>query len=435
MVHYHIVGGKKLSGSIATGSGKNSPIALICASLLMKGVVRLGGITPVEEINRILEVLVSIGVRVSWEKQDTLVIDTTGKITPEKMDKTVAAKVRIALLLFGALAAKFPTFKVYRTGGCDLGERTIQPHTRALAKLGISIGHKSEYYDVHVKTLRGAHVTMYESSDTATENVIMAAVLAKGITKITFASANYMVQDLCYFLNECGANIRGIGTTTLIIEGVQVLNPPAVYHPIPDPVDAMAWISLAVTTASPLTITQCPVDFLELELEYLSMMGQKIVRSKTYISKNGHFELMDVTLPVSKLHANHDKLHPRPYPGLNIDAIPLFMPILTRAKGRTLVHDWIYENRALYALDLQKLGAKVTLLDPHRVWIEGQTQLRGGELVCPPALRPGMALLIAMLSAKGESTLRNAYMIERGYGDVAKRLKALGADIRRVTQS
>jgi UDP-N-acetylglucosamine 1-carboxyvinyltransferase len=244
-----------------------------------------------------------------------------------------------------------------------------------------------------------------------------------------------MVQDLCYFLNECGAKISGIGTTTLLIEGVTTLTPPAVYYPIPDPVDAMAWVSLAVTTSSPLTITQCPVDFLELELEYLSMMGQKIVRSKPYQSKNGHFELIDVTLPVSKLHANHDKLHPRPYPGLNIDAIPLFMPILTRAKGRTLVHDWIYENRALYALDLQTLGAKVTLLDPHRVWIEGETQLRGGELVCPPALRPGMALLIAMLSAKGESTLRNAYMIERGYGDVAKRLKTLGADIRRVTQS
>ncbi len=435
MVHYHINGGKKLSGSIATGSGKNSPIALICASLLMKGVVRLGGITQVEEINRILEVLVSIGVRVSWEKQDTLVIDTTGKITPEKMDKAVAAKVRIALLLFGALAAKFSAFKVYRTGGCDLGERTTQPHTRALAKLGITVKHNAESYDVRVSKLHGAHVTMYESSDTATENVVMAAVLAKGTTKVTFASANYMVQDLCYFLNECGAKISGIGTTTLIIDGVQTLNPPAIYHPIPDPVDAMAWISLAVTTASLLTITQCPVDFLELELEYLSMMGQKIVRSKTYTSKNGHFELMDVTLPVSKLHANHDKLHPRPYPGLNIDAIPLFMPILTRAKGRTLVHDWIYENRALYALDLQKLGAKVTLLDPHRVWIEGETQLRGGELVCPPALRPGMALLIAMLAAKGESTLRNAYMIERGYGDVAKRLKALGADIRRVTQS
>ena len=433
MPRYHITGGKKLKGSIEVSAGKNSPIALMCASLLMRGVVRLRGVAKVEEVQRLLEVMASIGVKYKWIGSSTLEIDTSAKLNLRAIDREASARVRISLLFFGALAARVPSYKLYRSGGCNLGNRTTRPHTHALAKLGIRVSHHDDHYAVETKNLKGGHVVMFESGDTATENVIMAAVLAKGVTTIKFASANYMVQDLCHFLVECGAKIEGIGTTTLIITGVESLVPPASYTPMPDPVDAMAWISLAVTTKSPLTIVGCPIDFLELELEYLKLMGQKVVFSNRRMSKNGYFELVDITLPESNLKALPDKLHPRPYPGLNIDAVPLFIPILTQAKGRTLVHDWIYENRAIYALDLQKLGANVTLLDPHRVFVEGPTPLQGGELMCPPALRPGMAILISMLAAKGDSILRNAYMIERGYGNLTHRLRTLGASIRRVS--
>lgn len=432
MAQYHINGGNTLTGSIAVSSGKNSPIALICSTLLTKGVVRFTGVSKVEEIRRILEVLESIGVVVTWVDETTLELDTSNELSMESLDKEASAKTRIALLMFGAMAAREKKYNLYRSGGCHLGERTTRPHAFALGKLGIEVVSHGDHYTVETKNLVGAEIVMTESGDTATENVIMAAVLAKGQSVIKFASANYMVQDLCYFLVECGAKISGIGTTTLVIDGVESLTPPASYAPMPDPVDAMAWISLAITTKSELTVVGCPLDFLDLELELLRVMGQQVIITNKRKSENGYFRVGDITLPVSSLTALPDKLHPRPYPGLNIDAVPLFIPILTQAQGRTLVHDWIYENRAIYALDIQKLGARITLLDPHRIWVEGVSDLQANELMCPAALRPGMAILIGMIAAKGASVLRNVYMIERGYGNLVSRLQQLGVDITRV---
>lgn len=434
MVTYHIHGGQPLSGTIDVQSGKNSPIALLAASLLIAGPVTFREFSTAEEIHRILEILESIGVTYEWQGS-TLHLDTSGPLRMDQINKKACEKVRASLLLMGALAARTTSYKLYRSGGCNLGNRTVRPHLLALQHLGISIETKPKYYEVRTNKLHGNHIVMYESGDTATENVIMAAVLAPGKTTIKMASANYMVQDVCYFLQASGAKITGIGTTTLVIEGVTALKAPVAYTPMPDPVDAMAWISLAVTTKSRLTITNCPIEFLELELEKLKVMGQRFEMSPVRMSTNRKFEVVDITVIPSDLTALPDKLYGRPFPGINIDAIPLFLPILTQAKGRTLVHDWVYENRALYALELQKLGADVTLLDPHRVLIEGKTKLLANDVMCPSGIRPGMAVFIAMLAAKGTSTLRNAYMIERAYGDLAARLGPLGAQITRTTEA
>jgi UDP-N-acetylglucosamine 1-carboxyvinyltransferase len=431
MVTYHIKGGTPLSGTIDVQAGKNSPIALLAASLLIAGPVTFKEFSDAEEIQRILEILSSIGVTYTWEGH-TLHLDTSGPLTMDKMNKKACERVRASLLLMGALAARTKSYKLYRSGGCNLGNRTVRPHLLALQYLGVKIETKPKFYQVTTKKLAGNHIVMYESGDTATENVIMAAVLAPGKTTIKMASANYMVQDVCYFLQASGAKISGIGTTTIEIEGVSALTAPKSYTPMPDPVDAMAWISLAITTKSPLTITNCPIEFLELELEKLKVMGQRFTFSNQRKSTNKKFDVVDITIIPSELVALPDKLYGRPFPGINIDAVPLFMPILTQAKGRTLVHDWVYENRALYALELQKLGANVSLLDPHRVFIEGKTKLLANDVMCPPALRPGMAIFIAMLAAKGTSTLRGAYMIERAYGDLVERLTPLGANITRT---
>lgn len=429
MVTYYITGAKKLHGEITVQPGKNSPIALLAASLLVAGPVTFKNFSTVEEVHRILELLQSIGVSYEWKDQTTLFLDTSRPLNMDTIDIDVCKKVRASLLFMGALAARTNEFKLYHSGGCKLGNRTVRPHLLALKKLGISISTEETYYTVAVNALVANHVVMYESGDTATENVIMAAVLAPGKTTIKMASANYMVQDLCYFLVACGAKISGIGTTTVHIEGVEGLHAPEYYEPMPDPVDAMAWISLAITTSSPLIIRDCPIDFLELELEKLQVMGQKFTISPIKKSANAAFDLVDITVHPSELTALPDKLYGRPYPGLNIDAVPLFYPILTQAEGRTMVHDWVYENRALYALEFQKLGAQITLLDPHRIIVEGKTDLVANEIMCPPALRPGMSIVIAMLAAKGTSILRNAYMIERAYGDLSKRLAPLGAEI------
>jgi len=429
MAKFVIEGGKELSGSLSANTAKNSAVAILCASLMVKAEVVLHDMPRMEEVFRILEILESIGVKSSWQDEHTLLLDTSGKLTMDKIDKKATEVTRSSLMLLGALAAREKEFKIYKSGGCRLGERTVKPHLFALEKFGVSVESKNKYYEVKNKALKAADIVMYESGDTPTENAIMAAVLAPGVTTIKFASSNYMVQDLCYFLQTAGAKIEGIGNTTLKITGVKKLNPIKKYNIIPDPIEAMTFIALTITTKSELTIKNCVLDFLELELEKLSVMGQKFQIKNKRKSVNGKFDIVDIKFFKSELQALPDKIYGRPFPGLNIDNLPLFVPILTQAKGRTLVHDWVYENRAIYFLDFQKLGANLTLLDPHRVFVEGPSKLKGNELMCPPAIRPAVALLVAMIAASGKSVMRNSYTIERGYEKLAQRLSAVGAQI------
>lgn len=431
MSTFIVHGGTRLKGSIATNAGKNAPVALLCAALLVKAKVVLKDMTHVEEVERILEILKSIGVAYEWKDDTTLALDTSGKLQMGCINRRACAATRSSLLLLGALAHREKKYKLYKSGGCKLGARTVKPHLFALEKFGVNVVSKSHYYEVTNTSLKGREIVMYESGDTPTENAIMAAVLAEGTTMIKFASANYMVQDLCYFLQAAGAQIKYIGTTTLVIKGVKALHAVGAYHVSPDPVESMAWIALAIVTKSPLMITDCPLQFLELELEKLSVMGQRYRLANRRKSKNGKFDIVDITIIPAPLIALPDKIDARPFPGLNIDNLPFFVPILTQAKGRTLVHDWVYENRALYYLEFQKLGAQVMLLDPHRALVEGPTPLKANEVICPPAIRPAMALLIGMIAAKGTSILRNAYWIERAYQDVVERLTAVGVNIER----
>ncbi len=434
MPYLSINGGKKLSGSIVNQTAKNSALAIICASLMTKGKTTLVDVPEIEEVNSMLKLLSSIGVVFSWQGKGKLVIDTSHPLRLEKMDRVAAEKMRSSLFLFGALAARVKDYKLYKSGGCKLGARTIRPHLFALEKMGVRVESKECFYQVKNSPLKSAEIVMYESGDMPTENAIMAAVLATGVTTIKMASSNYMVQDLCYFLLKAGAKIKGIGTTTLTISGVKSLKPVKNYPIIPDPIVAMTYLSVAITTDSRLTIKNCPLDFLELELCKLEVMGQKYVLKNKKKSKNGNFVIVDIEIIPSRLSALPDKIEGRPFPGLNIDNLPLFAPILAKAEGRTLMHDWAYENRAVYLLDLQKLGAKVTLLDPHRIWIEGPTKFVPNEIIAPPALRPAVNVLVCMLAAPGHSILRNPYEIDRGYESLYENLNRVGADIKVVKE-
>ncbi len=201
------------------------------------------------------------------------------------------------------------------------------------------------------------------------------------------------------------------------------------YSPSEDPIEAMSLLAAAVVTDSEITIRRVPIEFIEIELATLDGMGMKYDLTEEYVSANGRTRLVDVTTIPGPLHAPADKIHPMPFPGLNIDNLPFFALIGAVAEGSTMIHDWVYENRAIYLTELTKVGAKVQLLDPHRVIVEGPTRWRAAEVVCPPALRPGVVVLLAMLAAPGTSVLRNVYVINRGYEDLAERLNALGATI------
>jgi UDP-N-acetylglucosamine 1-carboxyvinyltransferase len=270
---------------------------------------------------------------------------------------------------------------------------------------------------------------MSEMSDTGVENVLMAAARIPGITTIKFASSNYMVQDLCVFLLSCGVQINGIGTSTLIVHGVAEINADITGYPSEDPIESMFFIALAATTKSELTIKRCPIDFLELELLTLEHMGLRYERGSLYQAENGRTRLTDLVIHPSVLHAPAEKIHSMPYPGINADNLPFFVPIATQAEGRTLVLDWMYDGRAIHYMEMKKLGADIVLADPHRVFIEGPTPLHAADITAPPALRPATILLIGMLAAEGESVLRDVYPINRGYEDLQQRLKALGASI------
>jgi UDP-N-acetylglucosamine 1-carboxyvinyltransferase len=191
----------------------------------------------------------------------------------------------------------------------------------------------------------------------------------------------------------------------------------------------MFFISAGIVTKSTLTVKRCPIEFLTLELEKLKRMGLKYSISKEYLSKNERTALVDIKVLPSLLFAPHDKIHAQPFPGINNDNLPFFVPITSLAEGQTLIHDWTWENRAIYFTELNRLGADIKLLDPHRALVTGVKKLRGAQIVSPPALRPTAIILIAMLAAEGESLLRNVYSIKRGYADIAERLNSIGADI------
>ncbi len=427
-VSIQIDGGKKLSGTIETNTSKNGAVGLLCASLLNRGTTTLHRMPRIEEVHRIIEVLESIGVRVEW-KSNSIVITPPKKFTLNKINVEAAKRTRSIVMFIGPLIHLLGNFSLPQSGGCKLGSRTVMPHFYALEKYGVNIKTTEDSYEITTDLTTPEEIILYESGDTVTENTLFAAALNPSTTVIKYASANYMVQEVCTFLKLLGVKIEGVGTTTLTVTGCRDINMPIEYTLSEDPTDSMFFLAAAIVTNSAITITRCPIEFLELELLKLEKMGFQYKKSKPYLSYNGVTKLVDITTKPSQLKALHEKIHPSVYPGLNIDNLPFFAVIATQAEGQTLIHDWVYEKRAIYFTELDKLGAETVLADPHRIYITGPTVLKAAELICPPALRPATILLIAMLGAKGHSVLRNIYSINRGYEKLIERLSSLGAEV------
>ncbi len=430
-INFRVEGGHELSGTIETKSAKNSAVALLCASLLNKGTTKLINVPRIEEVNRIVEVLQSIGVSIKWFNGNSLEIKPPETLDLSNIDAQSARRTRSVIMLAGPLLHEFKEFKIPYAGGCKLGKRSVQAHLYALEDFGVETDVVVGHYKMTVKDPSAADVVLYEMGETPTENILMAAARATGTSTIKMASSNYNIQDLCYFLKKLGVKIQGIGTSNLTITGVPEIRKNISYHVCEDPLDSMFFISAAVATNSQITITNTPTDFLEVELMKLDKMGLEIKRENTHTSPNGWTHLEDITIHKhdGKLKAPVEKLHPLPFPGLLPDNLPFFVPIAAVAKGQTLLHDWMYENRAIYFTELSRLGANVELIDAHRVYVKGATKFSPADITCPPALRPAAILLIGMLAADGTSKLRNIYSIARGYENIAERLNSIGAKV------
>ncbi len=429
-VNFRIEGGRKLSGSIKVRTSKNGAVGILCASLLNRGTTIIKNAPKIEEVHRITEVLESIGVKIEWKESD-LHITPPEKFDMKHIAYDSAAKTRTIIMMMGSLIHRMNKFDLPQAGGCRLGSRTVKPYFYALEKVGVKIETSSEYYHIsHNGLKKNREIIMYEAGDMVTETMLMAAALIPGTTTLKFASANYQVQDVAFYLELLGVKIEGIGTSTMTIHGVDTeIRKNIEYYPTEDPIEAMSLIAVAIVTNSAITIERAPIDFLELELLKLEKMGFKYKITKRYKANNGRANLVDIQTAPSKLKALEEKIHANPYPSINADNLPFFVVIGAVAEGETFIHDWLYEERAIYYKELDKMRAETILADPHRFYIKGPTKFKATEIVCPPALRPSVVIMIAMLAAEGTSVLRNVYNINRGYEDLASRLNSLGAKI------
>lgn len=324
-MHLRVVGGRRLSGSIDVKTSKNACVALLCASLLNKGRTVLRRVARIEEVYRLLEVLNSIGVRTRWINEGTdLEIVPPARLDMDAIDADAARRTRSIIMFLGPLLHRMDRFKLPYAGGCDLGTRTIEPHMIALRRFGLEIAATEGIYHAQVdhSVTPGRPIVLTERGDTVTENALLAAARHDGRTVIRNASSNYMVQDLCFFLEALGIRVDGIGTTTLTVHGVPHIDVDVDYSPSEDPVEAMSLLAAAVVTESELTIRRVPIEFLEIELAVLEEMGVDCDRTTEYAADNGRTRLVDLTVRPSSWRPRSTRSTPCRSPGSTSTTCP-----------------------------------------------------------------------------------------------------------------
>jgi UDP-N-acetylglucosamine 1-carboxyvinyltransferase len=366
-----------------------------------------------------VDIMKSLGVEIVWKGKRTLEIKAE-KVDPEKMDFNAVKKLRSSILFLGALSGRCDKFKIPYPGGCVIGSRPLDTHFDALSKMGIKIQSRNSHYLVDASGRKNAEMVLREFSVTGTENALILASILPGKTTIKIAASEPHVQDLANFLVKMGAKIKGIGNHTLEIWGKKELKG-AKHTIIPDANEAATFLILGVATKSPIIVKEAIESHLDLVLEKLKEFGADFKIGKDFIQ----------VVPPKVIKAV-SKVDTRPYPGIPTDVQAPFGVLATQAKGKTLIHDSLYEGRFNYVSEIRKMGAKSKALDVHRAVIEGPTELKGKEITSFD-LRAGASLIIAALLAKGKTTIREIYQVDRGYEKIEKRLQDLGADIKRVS--
>lgn len=412
-----INGQKELSGEVEVGGSKNAAGPALAAVLLTHDECVINNIPFIEDILNILEILQSMGVKVEKIGDKTVRLRAE-KVDPKKIDFEKVSKTRISVLFFGALLARVKNFEMPPPGGDRIGLRPISVQLRALEKLGVKIERKNNIYEVNCRVLKGREIVLEEFSVTATEAVMLAAVLAEGKTIIKGAAAEPHVQDLGEMLLKMGAKIKGLGTHTIEIEGVKNLHG-CKHSVIPDPIEAGTFIVMGALAPGKIKVTGIDPCHMDLFLAKLEEMGVNLERGSNYVLVSYSKNLKAV------------KVQALPYPGFPTDLLPIIIPLLLSARGKSLVHDPLYENRFNYIQELKKMGADIEMVDPHRTFVFGPCKLSGAKIDSWD-IRAGACLVIAALSAKGKTVIENIFQIDRGYERIEERLQKLGADIKRI---
>lgn len=414
-----ISGGKTLSGEIPVYGAKNHALKLIPACFLFEGKVTLHNIPEIEDVTRMLEIVQRIGGTVNHPKQHSVEIQTAttfGGVLPEEL----ITKLRASIVLLGPLLGRFRKVTIQHPGGDNIGKRPIDFFIHGMQALGATVQEDgTTYHFTAPEGLRGTTFLFPMISVTGTETMMMAAVLAHGTTVLKNAACEPEIVALAEFLNASGARIEGAGTHTMTIHGGELLHAGET-NVLPDRLEAGSFAMLAAITRSHLTVTNCNPNHLEVPLALMQEMGVPLNIGTNTI------EVLPYEHALKPLHiVTHE------YPGFPTDLQAPMTTLLTQAEGQSSVRETIYEGRLYYTEGLNTMGAKITLLDPYRVTIDGATPLVG-QTVTSPDIRAGVALLIAGLAATGQTTIQNIYHIDRGYERIEQRLQAIGAEITRV---
>lgn len=431
---FRIRGGKQLHGEITPQGAKNEALQILCAVLLTSDEIRIKNIPNIHDVNRLIEILGNLGVKITKNGCGDYTFQVNqinfDYITSDEFKKD-GARLRGSIMLLGPMLARFGEAYMPTPGGDKIGRRRLDTHFQGFIELGAEFSYDEEkyFYSLKAKELKGKFILLEEASVTGTANIIMAAVLAKGKTRIYNAACEPYLQQLCKMLNRMGANISGIGSNLLTIEGVSYLHGTE-HTMLPDMVEIGSWIGLAAMTKSELTIKDVnwnqlgviPNTFRKLGIE-LEQSGEDI-----FIPAQEHYKIQKF------IDGSILTVSDAPWPGFTPDLLSIVLVVATQAKGTVLVHQKMFESRLFFVDKLIDMGAQIILCDPHRATVVGlnhESPLRG-TVMTSPDIRAGNALLIAALSAEGQSIIHNIEQIDRGYENIDGRLRAIGADIERI---
>jgi UDP-N-acetylglucosamine 1-carboxyvinyltransferase len=434
MASFKIRGGKKLGGEITPQGAKNEALQILSAVLLTKEKVTINNIPDIVDVNKLIEILGDLGVKIeklgkgsySFQADE---INLNHLQSDDFRDK--GGRLRGSIMIVGPLLARFGKAAIPRPGGDKIGRRRLDTHFIGFEKLGANFNYddKNGFFEINASELKGTYMLLEEASVTGTANIVMAACLAKGTTTIYNAACEPYLQQLCKMINRMGGKISGIGSNLLVIEGVDALGG-CEHRVLPDMIEIGSWIGLAAMTQSELTIKDVAYDELGVIPSTFKKLGINLERKgdDIFVPSQEFYEIE------SFIDGSIMNISDAPWPGFTPDLLSIVLVVATQAKGSVLIHQKMFESRLFFTDKLIDMGAQIILCDPHRATVIGldRKSTLKPTVMTSPDIRAGISLLIAALSADGESTIHNIEQIDRGYEDIEARLKTIGADITRV---
>ena len=424
MEEFNIQGGIPLRGELIPSGNKNAALPLLASCLLTSEPVILHNVPKILDVHTMIRLLRSLNVKITEIDENSLRLDASD-IHPAELDPNLCRKIRASILLAGPLISRVGELHLPPPGGDVIGRRRVDTHILAFSNLGVRTEYVDNQFHFDANGMTGAEILMDEASVTATENAIMACVLAKGQSVIKNAASEPHIQDLCHFFNILGAKIENIGSNTLHITGVDELHG-GEFTIGPDYLEVVSYIGAAVVTHGSIRIKNAGVEHLDMIRLVMNRLGVRweVIGNDILVPENQLLEIEpDLGNAIPEISV-------MPWPAFPTDLMSIAIVIATQSKGSILFHDWMYPSRMYFTDKLVGMGAQIVLCDPHRCIVQGPTELNGEHLESPD-IRAGMALLIAALSAKGESIIRNVSQIDRGYQQVDQKLHGLGAQIER----